>query len=520
MAEKTLAQRIKDKYPGAYDDIPDVDLEQRILARYPGVYDDLPRTRAQPAGIPLGEELTRQSMQEELASRGPVERFMGGVGGRFNEAALALKDLFSRLSPEEQNRLISGAQMQRGTAGALGGMAADVAMTAPMFGAAGAAAPAGALPQMAAGGLAGAVSGGLLSPEDRLAAGLAGGIGGIAGEALGQTLRGLFRPKAQAAKELAARGVRLTPGQAAGGLARLAERAGLAPAAQERAIGDWNKALIQDAVKATGTKISKSGPQGFEQAREAFSKAYNAIDSVPVKRDSIAATQIDKILSASAPDVVATKTLTQVSDRVKQLINRPELTLGALRTKSRDLRSMASKSKDPALGRAFRSMAEALDGMRERSGAASPELDAGYKRFLILEEAAKKGRGDVFSTAHLRNAVRSASETAAFAEGRAPFKQEIKAAEGVFGPSLPVDPGLRQGITGATSLGALSAAGSAVGGVPGAIIAPTLGVALPMAAYTAPGTRFLTGQVPGQRFINPELMGAAGAIGAQGLLGE
>lgn len=46
---ETLAQKIKAKYPGTYDDIPDAELEQRITAKYPGVYDDLPRTDAKAA---------------------------------------------------------------------------------------------------------------------------------------------------------------------------------------------------------------------------------------------------------------------------------------------------------------------------------------------------------------------------------------------------------------------------------------------------------------------------------------
>lgn len=40
----TLAQKIKAKYPGAYDDVPDGELEAKIKAKYPGVYDDLPTT--------------------------------------------------------------------------------------------------------------------------------------------------------------------------------------------------------------------------------------------------------------------------------------------------------------------------------------------------------------------------------------------------------------------------------------------------------------------------------------------
>jgi hypothetical protein len=44
---QTLAQTIKAKYPGQYDDISDTDLEAKVKAKYPGVYDDLPVTKAQ-----------------------------------------------------------------------------------------------------------------------------------------------------------------------------------------------------------------------------------------------------------------------------------------------------------------------------------------------------------------------------------------------------------------------------------------------------------------------------------------
>ena len=45
----TLAQKIKAKYPGQYDDLSDQELEAKVTAKYPGVYDDLPRTGAAPA---------------------------------------------------------------------------------------------------------------------------------------------------------------------------------------------------------------------------------------------------------------------------------------------------------------------------------------------------------------------------------------------------------------------------------------------------------------------------------------
>jgi hypothetical protein len=44
--QQTLAQLVKSKYPGAYDDMDDSSLEQSVLAKHPE-YSDLPRTQAQ-----------------------------------------------------------------------------------------------------------------------------------------------------------------------------------------------------------------------------------------------------------------------------------------------------------------------------------------------------------------------------------------------------------------------------------------------------------------------------------------
>jgi hypothetical protein len=44
MAEQTLAQRIRARYPGTYDALSDVDLEAKVRAKYPGVYDQVPST--------------------------------------------------------------------------------------------------------------------------------------------------------------------------------------------------------------------------------------------------------------------------------------------------------------------------------------------------------------------------------------------------------------------------------------------------------------------------------------------
>lgn len=44
MAYSDLGQRVKQKYPGVYDDLNDDDLGQRISSKYPGIYDDIAGT--------------------------------------------------------------------------------------------------------------------------------------------------------------------------------------------------------------------------------------------------------------------------------------------------------------------------------------------------------------------------------------------------------------------------------------------------------------------------------------------
>ena len=58
MDQQTLAQMVRAKYPGAYNDLSDQDLEKAVKAKYPGTYDDIPTTTKQeapkrPDGAPL-----------------------------------------------------------------------------------------------------------------------------------------------------------------------------------------------------------------------------------------------------------------------------------------------------------------------------------------------------------------------------------------------------------------------------------------------------------------------------------
>lgn len=45
MADQTLPDLVRAKYPGAYDDISDADLDAKVRAKFPGVYDDIPKAK-------------------------------------------------------------------------------------------------------------------------------------------------------------------------------------------------------------------------------------------------------------------------------------------------------------------------------------------------------------------------------------------------------------------------------------------------------------------------------------------
>lgn len=60
MPDQTLAQRVRAKFPGVYDDLSDADLESKVKAKFPGVYDDLPTSQAGPSASPAAQTHTEQ----------------------------------------------------------------------------------------------------------------------------------------------------------------------------------------------------------------------------------------------------------------------------------------------------------------------------------------------------------------------------------------------------------------------------------------------------------------------------
>jgi|SRR5579864_1103187 len=71
----TLAQAIRSKYPGSYDDLSDSDLEEKILAKYPQ-YSDMPRS-APNAGLAPGSPAPKVDMETSLA--GDIPGLLNGL---------------------------------------------------------------------------------------------------------------------------------------------------------------------------------------------------------------------------------------------------------------------------------------------------------------------------------------------------------------------------------------------------------------------------------------------------------
>lgn len=74
---QTLAQTVRAKYPGQYDDLSDSELEAKIDAKYPGAYNDLPRSGKAPSG-PL-------RIEAGMTGGAGGEQPKPGAGARFAE---------------------------------------------------------------------------------------------------------------------------------------------------------------------------------------------------------------------------------------------------------------------------------------------------------------------------------------------------------------------------------------------------------------------------------------------------
>jgi len=88
MAQPTLAQLVKAKYPGVYDSLSDAELESKVKAKYPGVYDAVPTTQTQADTPPPDTRsgLTK-NLDAALGAPGATETLSGLASGAAKGAA-------------------------------------------------------------------------------------------------------------------------------------------------------------------------------------------------------------------------------------------------------------------------------------------------------------------------------------------------------------------------------------------------------------------------------------------------
>ena len=133
---ETLAQRIRAKYLGAYDDMSDEQLEAAVTKKYPGVYDDLPRTQAkaepaqpqqQPTGTAFGMTMKPGPEADAVASadvRGeglpppfmvmPIGKALAAGSGAIGRAYAGMKAAGASAAPAIKYELAKTAMEQAG----------------------------------------------------------------------------------------------------------------------------------------------------------------------------------------------------------------------------------------------------------------------------------------------------------------------------------------------------------------------------------------------------------------------
>lgn len=91
MTDQTLAQLVRAKYPGAYDDLSDQQLEDAVRAKFPGVYDDLPRTNAQPPVESAPSQTTTPKHPMAVLGDAVVETGKGVLKGAGQTASMLMR---------------------------------------------------------------------------------------------------------------------------------------------------------------------------------------------------------------------------------------------------------------------------------------------------------------------------------------------------------------------------------------------------------------------------------------------
>lgn len=427
----------------------------------PNTVENLPRNN-----IPTMAE----SIQQELATRNPLEKFNMGIGTALNRPALGLKAAVTPLSVLDKQQQEADRQVQGTMPGFLGGLLGDAAVLyGPTSAVTGLASRVpsviGRTAANAAGqGAVGAGYGALVSPDNRRQGALFGAIGGGAGGVVGDIAAGQFRPAAGTpGAELMNEGVPLTPGQAAGGWTNLLEqtlgtRNVSVAKRRAEALQKWSANTVNDTLPpgatpaAPGDNIIAHGASEFDKA---YTRAYSGMGNL--QADQSLNMQVQGIRNMAGITKADRTVMNDELDRINDELSGGGLDGRAMKALIASYDGLATEAfKDPAKGRLGQAYAAAADALKAAMARQYPQayaevsaIDKNYTNFLATQRAAGKAAQDegVFSPGNLKQSIKDMDNTR---DKRAVARETIKpelmdeAKKGieVLGPSIPqIGPG-------------------------------------------------------------------------------
>jgi hypothetical protein len=362
---------------------------------------------------------------------------------------------------------------------------------------------------------------------------LVGAVLGPVAELSGAFVSKTIAPKiTDAARKLADAGVKMTPGQMLGGVAKSVEDAATSVpilgdaiiAARKRSLESFDTAVANRALGEIGQTVPKGVKAGrdlFAYTKGKFNEAYDALlPKLTFNPDQQLATELRQIRQKAG--TLAEPQAKQFDAKLRDVVARRMAPGGgvmdgkAYKAVESDLNKLAkdysssSVTSERELGALLGETLESFKGTLIRSNPNRAQelaaINRGYANFATFRTAAGKVGTDegVFTPAQLQNAVRANDKSvgkARFASGNALMQDLSDAGKSALPSSIPDSGTARRLLT-----GGIIGGGALPLGVAPEALAATLGLA---SLYTRPGQNLL------QAYLTPGATRAAVGSGVQ-----
>jgi hypothetical protein len=500
------------------------------------------------AGLP-------QAMQEVAPNFSKLSQAAVGTKTAWDSAAMRLKQIFSKLTPEDiQGLKTNEALLNTSRPAMAGNLVGNVALTAPIAGplySGGRAAAAAIIPKALSGILAptvGAAAAGagsvaatqpVMPGESELGNAGMGALGGMAADVgmrgLGRVAQPIMR--SEAVQKLLDYGVVPTIGQAAGGFPasvenRLSSIPGVGDVirnAQRRPVEELNRAAIQRAAP----EVTAVGREGLRQAEASVGRGYDkALAQITMKADSSFIPHLESFgenpqLMLSDPqrgqfsNFIRNNIESNIGDAGQITGDMAKKMDSLLGQKAASLRG-SSVASERELANAFQD-AQAAFRQQMVKGAPTPEvaaqlsdLNQKWAQIVRLQRAVGVGKEGVFTPGQLQGAVKAEDKSlrkGRFAKGQAVGQDLSEPAVSVLGDRYPDSGTVGRYLLASAALGGAGA--NEYFGGPNYLTA----LALSPLLYSRAGSRYALGDlIPGQGVLAGALRsGAPYAAGLGGL---